>query len=323
MHEPVIKESNLKKICRKIVSICEHWLVKQFLRPIVFLLPPMLITMIATRKGLQDDAESLVGQGIGVFLNSSALLVIVGAYIYVVAFKALYAAIETYAKPEKELEVKDVFAILKSIEIVVEDKTKRMANEAKKAINSASICGKSTFLQITRPDQQIPLLVRGIRTVFEYMDSSKANFRVGLLKIENDKPIDWYSFEPISCPPRTQATGLQSPTSTVSRCIKTRSLIVIDNIQKELTKKTKKERRFVKGNVQESEEGSQLCYPVIHPATGNVEYVITIAGNRADCLVEKCAELYDWIIKQFAVRISIEHSLLLMKEKANESETAA
>ncbi|MFT5721858.1 MAG: hypothetical protein ACI9W6_002176 [Motiliproteus sp.] len=320
MLEPVIKNSIGKKICRKIIDLCESWFVKHILRPILFLLPPTLLTMLAVRNGLKPEVVEIAGQTVGDFLNNSALLIIIGAYFYVVVMKAIYAAISNFAKPAKELVVGDLLAIMKAIDIVVGDKTKRMSHEAKSVLKFSNVCGRQTFMKITRPDQQIPLLISGIRSVFEYMDDAKTLFRVGLLKIENNKPVDWYSFDPVSHPPRTQAAALKAPTSTVSQCIKARSIVVINDVQKELVKKTKKERRFMKGNLQESEEGSQLCYPLIHPATGKVEYVITIAGNRAECLTEKHSELYAWIINHFAVRVSLEHSLLIMKEKANEPE---
>lgn len=323
MHEPVVKKSWDRVICYKIVDFCESWLVKHIVRPLVFLLPPALLTMVAMREGLRDDVVAFAGETVGEFLNNSALIIILGTYIYVVIMKAIYAAIRSYAKPARELVAGDLFALIKALDIVVGDKTKRLSNEAKSAIKAEKVCGRKTFLQITRPDQQIPLLISGLRSVFEYMSGPNTAFRVGLLKIEKNRPVDWISFDPASMPPRTSAESLQAPTSTVSQCIKARSIVVIDNVQKEISKKSKNERRFMKGNLQHTENGSQLCYPLIHPATGEIEYVVTIAGNRASCLVEKHAELYAWVIEHFAVRICLEHSLLMMKERANESERYA
>lgn len=313
-----MRDSNGKKLCRNLVKLCESWFVKHLLRPVLFLLPPMLLTMVAVRQGLQAEVVEFLGPAVGGLLNQSALLIILGTYLYVVLMKAIYAGIKSYAKPEKELDVGDMVAILEALDIVVGDKAKRMGMEAKRLSQVAGVCGVKTFRQVTRPDQQIPLLIRGIRGVFEFMDTEKTIFRVGLLRIEEGKPVDWYSFDPASHPPRTQAIALKAPTSTVSQCIKSRSIVVVDDIQKELSKKTKKQRRFVRGNTQDDDQGSQLCYPLIHPATGKVEYVVTIAGNRTNCLVARHSELYAWVISHFAVRLSVEHSLLMMKEKVDE-----
>ncbi|SFU07517.1 hypothetical protein SAMN04487870_3382 [Pseudoalteromonas sp. DSM 26666] len=316
MIKPVIEGSRGKKSCRKFVEIAESWFVKYIFRPIFFLFPPILLTFSVTRKGIQQDIIDLFGQFVGTFLNNSALVIIIGAYLYVVILKAIFAAIKNYSMPEKELEADDLIALIKAIDIVVGDKTKRMGNEAKKIINMTNACSKTTFNQITRPDQQIPLLIAGLRSVFEYMDEQQATFRVGLIRVINKKPDEWFSFDPASLPPRTPANKLSAPSSTVSHAIKSKSIVVIENIQKELEKKAKSDRRFMKGNIQDNENGSQLSYPIIHPATGEVEYVITIAANREDSLKDKYKELYSWIINHFAVRIAMEHSLLLMKEKA-------
>ncbi|MBU2874162.1 hypothetical protein [Marinobacter salexigens] len=239
MHEPRIKESWGKSLCRRTVRVCESWFVKHIARPILFLFPPILVTTLAVRQGLHADVVEFAGESVGNFLNSSALIIIVGTYVYVVLMKAAYAAIRSYAKPARQLETGDLFALLKAIDIVVGDKTKRFNSEAKLRMKAADVCGRKTFLQITRPDQQIPLLIAGIRSVFEFMGSKNTAFRVGLIKIENDKPVDWYSFDPASSPPRTPAADLKAPTSTVSRCIKARSIVVVENIGKELAKKTK------------------------------------------------------------------------------------
>lgn len=67
-----------------------------------------------------------------------------------------------------------------------------------------------------------------------------------MLRIENDKPVDWFSFDPASLPPRTEAQTLSAPTSTVSQCIKNKSLVIVEDIQKELNKRTKKKGDILK-----------------------------------------------------------------------------
>lgn len=320
MNQPIVGDNRAKLCCRKIVSFCESWFVKQIARPIVFLLPPILLTSVAYRAGLKEDVVKWFGAGVGDLLNQSAFLIIVGAYIYVVIMKAIYAAINSYAKPSRELGTGDLIAILKAMNIVVNEKAKRMADKAKSALQQKNICPKRTFLQITQPGQQLYLLIAGIKSVFEYIDQEKAEYRVGLLKISGNKAVEWIAFEPYVQPPRTTPEDLNAPTSTVTHCIKTKSIVVVDDIQKELKKPTKDERRFLRSNTQ---IGSQLCHPLTHQATGKVEYVITVAGNKANCLKQKHSELYEWILNHFAVRISMEHSLLIMKEKAHEPEQSA
>ncbi len=318
MQHPVVGDNKRKKLCRLTVKFCELWSVTYFLRPLLFVLPPMIITLAVTKKSINTDIIELFGRYIGNLINNSGLIIIIGLFLYITIMKALYAAIYSYSKPAKDVDIDDLLAILKALNLVVGDKCKRMSNEVKKVLAQTTICPATTFNNITHPEQQIPLLIAGIRSVFEYMDKTNAMFRTGLLRIASGKPIEWVAFEPASNPPRTAAKNLSVPTSTVMHAIKNKSIIVVADIQAELNKKSKAIRRFVKSNTQESDQGSQLCYPVVHPATGDVEYVITIAGNKKDSLVENYAELYTWIIEHFSLRLSLEHSLLILKEKSNE-----
>jgi hypothetical protein len=323
MHRPVVGDSWLKVRARAFVSACEVWWVKNLIKPVFFLLPPMLLTAVATRQGLNEQVVQLFGNTIGDLLNGSALLILLGAYLYISAMKALYAGIEYYSKPARELGTTDLLAILKAINIVVGDKNKRFSTYLKKNLSSNSINPSVTFNEITRPDQQIALLIKSLHTVVEFMDDKNAFYRVGLMRVERGTPTEWAAFEPASHPPRTQPEQLAAPSSTISAAIKTKAIVIVEDIQEEMVRKVnKKERRFLRSNTQDGESGAQLCFPVIHGSTGCVEYVISIAGNKKACLVEEHAQLYSWIIEHFATRISLEHSLLVLKEKANVKEAA-
>lgn len=318
MHHPVVGDSWLKKQARVFVDSSEKWWVKNFIRPIFFLLPPTIATAIATKSGLQQEVVAFFGQPVGDLLNHSALIVITGSFVYIATMKTIFSAIHEYSKPERELGSKDYLAIIHALNIVVGDKNKRFSTHLKKMLSTNSASPADTFNEITRPDQQIPLLVSGIKSVFEFIDEKNVFFRVGLMSVKDGSPSEWISFEPQSSPPRTKPDQLSAPTSAISCAIRTKSIVIIEDIQKELARKTtKQDRRYIRGHTQDGEHGSQLCYPVVHAATGNVEYVICIAGDQALCLQERHAGLYRWIIDVFATRITLEHSLLILKEKAN------
>lgn len=318
MHHPVVSDSWTKKQSRRFVRFSEQWWVKNLIRPFFFILPPTLIVAIVTKQGLNHQIIDIFGPNIGERLNNSAFVILLGAFSYLALMKFIYAGIEQYSKPDKELSTEDCLAILEALNLVVGDKSKRFSNLLRKQLTLKEISPGATFLEITRPDQQIALLIKGLRSVFEYVDHTNARFRVGLLRIIKGSPTEWVAFEPATHPPRTQPDQLSAPSSTVSAALRTKSIVVIEDIQSELVKKTnKKERRFIRGNTQENEQGSQLCFPINHASTGDIEYVITIAGNKKCSLIENHSELYSWIIENFSTRISLEHSLLAIKEKAN------
>ena len=319
MHKPTSNDSFFRKSCRKITESCNHWFVRNFLRPVFFILPPSLITHAATKNNLTPQLEKLLTPEISQFLSQSSLFVLIGAFLYVAILRSIYSAIEHYSKPEREINRDDILVILTSIGLVVGDKMKRFSDQAKAAISKTILNPDQIFFELTHPEQQINLLIAALKTSIERIDQTDSFFRVGLILIKNDMPYEWACFVPAERPPRTTAVELSPPGSTVMRSIKAKSPILVEDIAKELKLKNKDKRRFLKCNTVEGEEGSQLCYPIIHPATNKVEYVITIAGNKKLCLEEKHLPLYTWLIDHFAMRVSLEHSLLLIKEKANEN----
>jgi len=323
MQRPVVGDSWGKALARSIVKISESWLIKTIIKPILFILPPTILTTIATRQGLASGITKYLNPEIANFINDSAIAILIGAYLYIVFAKAIYSLIHSYSKPSRELSLTDILAINKTFEIIVSDKYKRMSDEAKIALKSAKACPSTTFMRITKPEQQIALLIAGVRRVFEQLDDTDALFRVGLLKIENNKPTEWVCFEPMSHPPRTEATQLSAPSSAVSTSIKRKSIIVIEDIQRALSETEKDKKRFLESNTLKTDQGSQLCYPIMHASTGKIEYVLSIAGNKKGCLIEKHTSLYSWILEQFALRIALEHSLIILKEKADAQQQAA
>ncbi|MBY0417191.1 MAG: hypothetical protein K2W88_03905 [Pararheinheimera sp.] len=323
MHRPVVGDSWLKGKSRSFIAFCETWWVKNLVGPVVFLLPPMLLTSAITRPTFSAQLVQAFGQKVGDVLNSYPILLLASAFIYVALIKAIYAGISVYSKPAKDLETKDILAILHALNIVVGDKNQRFSTFLRKNLKNELLNPATTFHEITRPDQQIALLTKSLLSVFDYLDDKNTVFRVGLMRISNSAPVEWVAFEPAAHPPRTQPEQLAAPSSTISLSIRTKSIIVVEDIQNELSKKSnKKERRFLRGHTQETDQGSQLCFPITHASTGAVEYVVCIAGNKKACLIEKHAELYKWIIEHFSTRISLEHSLLVLKDKANVKEAA-
>lgn len=318
MRQPVVGDNWARTLARSFVKFSESWFIKTIARPILFILPPTLATAAATRQGLQTEIANLLPEKAAAFINESALIILVGVYVYVVATKSAYSLIKQYSKPAKEITTADLIAINKAIEIVVTDKYRRLSQEARKATGSPMLNPGQVFKKITLPETQIKLTINGIRSVFEHLDQTGSLLRVGLIRIADGKPTEWIAFEPMSHPPRTSAPQLSAPSSTVSATLKCKRIVVVEDIQAELAIKNKEKRKFLASNTQPTDQGSQLCYPVIHASTGKIEYIITIASDKKLALQESHKELYEWILEQFALRIALEHSLLLLRENSHE-----
>jgi hypothetical protein len=314
MINPVVGDNKRKALCRYIVKFCQNWFVKNFVYPALIVAPTMLL-VTSVQKG---DPVKWFGEVAGGILNAiSPVVIVVVCTLYLVLIRTIYAFVKGYAKPGKELEKNDLLAIISALDVVVAEKSKRMNRKATEIGKLQNVCAKKTFHQITQPEQQISLLVTAIHSVFEFLSQGGVDYRVGLIKVENDKPIEWVTFHPLSRPPATEASALSAPTSTVARCIKARAMVVVADVKAELGKRKKDDRRYFSTNDAKI-DGSQLCYPIIHPGTQKIQHVVTIAGNKPDSLNEKHDELYLWVLNHFVVRLSMEYSLLIMKEKAND-----
>ena len=143
------------------------------------------------------------------------------------------------------------------------------------------------------------------------------------MAVESEKLTDWFVFAPENKPPKTDAKALSNPSSSIMRSLKSKSMIIIEDIQEELKKKNKDNRRFIKGSTQAKDQGSILIIPIYCPNTRSPIYMVSIMGNKKGCLLKKNKELYSWLLDLYTQRIILEHHLLLMKESNNEEETAA
>lgn len=114
-------------------------------------------------------------------------------------------------------------------------------------------------------------------------------------------------------------TTLQSPESTICHCIKSRHIVIVEDVKAEIQKGAG--RRYVPGP-DVSSDGSQLCYPMMHHYTDSIPYVIAIAVDRRGYFRPKQRPLYEWIIEHFAVRLGLEQSLLIIKERVQDDQKA-
>lgn len=305
-----------QRCCKGVVTRCEGWFAKFVLHPLLFTLPPSAAVWLANHTELYKHLDGLVAPVVIGYLRESSFLIMIGAYLYIIVLKATYAFIVELATPERELSREDLSVILESLNEVVRDKSKRFSDCAKR-LNATDLphqVAHRAFHQITQPTQQIGLLVSALRAAFNFIDKTSASYRVGLLIIVDGKPVNWGFFDPIEPQPRTSAEELQHRGTTVMHCIKQKVPVLVEDIQAEL-RKPKSNRRYVKFYTREGEHGSLLCVPVMSPVRhGVVEYVITISGNRKDCLQERHLPLYEWIITHYSMRVGLERSLMLIKE---------
>jgi hypothetical protein len=198
----------------------------------------------------------------------------------------------------------------------VASKNERFLDSAKRSLREKWKAAK-IFREITKPEQQIALLVYAIQGIFEFIYKQKVVIKVGLMEIKQNKPKEWFAFAPKDLPPKTGADVLSVPTSAIMRCIEYGDMLVIEDMKKEISKKNKNDRHCVKGLSLDNDNGSLITMPVYCPNTREPIYVLSIRANKSQVFRVHDKERFKWILQNlFLKRIVLEHHLMLMKEEA-------
>jgi hypothetical protein len=88
-------------------------------------------------------------------------------------------------------------------------------------------------------------------------------------------------------------------------------VIVPDNAKE--ARKGRKAAFVITDPERADDEGAMICYPVSHGALGT-PYVLTVSASEAGHFKKEHRKLYEAVLYRFAIRICLEHSLMLMKE---------
>ena len=142
--------------------------------------------------------------------------------------------------------------------------------------------------------------------------STRTHFKVRLYTVVDWQVSTLMHFAPDNCPPETDVAILKNPNSAISHALRKRRLFIIQDIRAEAKKRSG--RRYVPSHVDSADEGGSLiCYPVYHVASKTVPYILTISADN-DYFHLSNKEFYDWVLGQFALRLNLEHTLLLLRE---------
>jgi hypothetical protein len=310
-------------IFRKILFFLDHWFLNFFISPIAYITSTVVVLEILTDSVMCANLIPVIGQSNVDYLKKHQIPLIFLYYIFSVFYKKFYSWITKQARLDGDLDKKGLLALINSINNVVQNKKDRFLTNTKDVL-----CHKwgssQTFDTITKPEQQISLIVTAVQGVFEAIHA-KVSFRVGLIAVENlkKKPIlkEWFSFAPNLNPPKTSIKDLSSPNSTVHKALELKNTVIVSDIRSELIKKTAK-KRFIKGNMPDDAQGSIMAKPIYCPNTKKPIYILSIIGNKKNCLLESNIEFYNWILDHYILRIVLEHHLFIMKEAANAKDRA-
>ncbi|WP_347455338.1 hypothetical protein [Acinetobacter thermotolerans] len=218
-----------------------------------------------------------------------------------------------------EKNILDRFAVvlLATIETVVEEKRKRFATAVENLLQNGTNqpTASTVFKNITQPEKQIQSIIKALEACYKTL-YPKIYFKIALMEVENHTLKKWAYFLPYTARPNTSIDELKSPESAISQALASKSIVVVEDVQKELTKTQNK--KYIKGSTKSHENWSQLCYPIRSITSNEVIFIICIAAKEANFFHNDQESLrsYEWLLDFFSSRLALEHSLAELKEKA-------
>ena len=217
-----------------------------------------------------------------------------------------------------ELTTKEYALILRSLDEIDGSKMARFGKLAGDAQSpTIALNPDSIFQTITQPATQISAIINAIYLVFR-LDAEAADPQntgaicVTLARLKKNQFEMFEAWVPQTQAPSSSKPHLRRRDSAIERAAATRKPVIISNIARELKKHG--EKRFCRGAAGSSDEGSIIAFPVFHQPTNDVPYVITIRSQHPGQYVPRLRDRYGILLQPFVIRISIEHSLALLKE---------
>ena len=284
--------------------------MRYLVAPGVLAAPPWIVNQLLdsspVSKWLRSEFPDLAGllQRYDVLFYLAA-----GAYsALLIAFaKAIAKRVES-----RSLDLAGVLTLEAAIDNVVGCKLERFEKHAN---GGAKITRDNVFATITQPSLQIAEITRGVAEYFNACRPAKKRqhlIRVLLAEIQNGKISEFVVSFPKDEPVRLTRAELNRSNSAIMTAVRSRRIVVIDSIEKELRKG--RNACYVPGGNTDDATGSIICYPVMGAARLPV-FVISIHCEEDRYFSRSKADLYAHVLSRFALRLNLEYNLLQLKER--------
>lgn len=304
-----IEHPRITKFFEIINNLASQNLVRFLFIPIVYALPVFLINSSFSNSSLAKFIIENFG-AFGSFIVAQQAWIIIIAFIIYAIFSYLFSyvkIISEYIAPQPpDLSKQHAISIIQTLEIIVQTKYKRFINTLKMDISADEI-----FNTITQPNLQKEIIIQAIKSHLE-IQFPNTLIKVGLMRISNKMCTEWENYLPSHIGPKTPISVLNSKTSCIKRSIENKTLIIVENTSEEVNKSSNS-RCYINGMTPEIESGSQICFPILHPLTNEVIYVLAVSCNRVNSFKNEDFEFYQWLLGVFTQRILLEISLEILK----------
>ena len=229
--------------------------------------------------------------------------------------------ISTFSTKSKSfVGIEGLMALIKAFESVVTAKYKRFELAHKSFLTKSDKNAESIFFEITKPDQQIAILVETLHLLTKEVARQQikgiqdGQIKVRLIQVQDNKLIDYVHWAPENFDPYTPVSKLQETESTAFLCLKNKRMILIQDVEKELTQNKRKYVPTHEGAADEFDidKGSLVCYPVYFD--NHVEFVLCISSNIPYFFRDHLKSIYKFVLDQFSARMKIEIALIKLKK---------
>ena len=302
------------RCAKKLASIySSSTFVKLFLVPMLLTFPAVVAAIYSSpqfKELMQIHFPHYLGTT-GEFVASYNWLLLIMIGVYPIILQRIGKEIHDRAH-SNGLNVDGLLALITSLDQIVGTKYVRFAAHAS---NMGNLTCDNAFRTITEPDKQIAEIVKEVCSFFNATrtEKSKSLIRVTLAVIQDGRIANLPVYYPSDEPIKSTITSLNSPESAFLTAVKTKKMVLIPDIKKELSK-SKDKRKFAETENEEDNSGSIICYPIRNGNMG-IPYVISVHCEQSGYFKNEFKDLYEHSLQRFALRLNVEHNLYVMKER--------
>lgn len=251
------------------------------------------------------------------WVDTNAWVILVSAFIYPTLLIAL-ARFVMHRVNSNGINQDVLLSLIATLDRIVGCKAKRFGGY----VTSLKQMKKDTpiekpFEAITQPNIQIAEITRGVCELFNVImkeEKPRTLIKVVLVEINNNKVVDLPVFFPEDEPPLASIKLLNQPESTIMTAVRIKKMVIISSTKKEMQKK--QGRRYVASDEDSKESDcSLICFPIRHAPTNSVPFVLSIHSDEVGVFNKENSELYEHLLGRFERRISLEYSLMTIKEE--------
>lgn len=288
-----------------------RWIFTPFITGII---PAVVVAYYSIEKFTalsKQHAPTVAG-----YLDEYVLLVMISAFIYPTLLIAA-ARFVLHRVSSNGVDRDTLLSLMAVLDRIVGCKAKRFGEYA--AGKKSSKVGQNPFEVITQPLSQIMEITRGVCELFNVLLSEakpRTLIKVVLAETQGNKIVEIPVYFPEDEPVRVDMKVLNQPESAMMTALRTRKMVIIESTKKELQKR--QNRRYIAGEEDDKDaDCSLICFPIRHEWTKSTPFILSIHSDIAGAFKYENSELYEHLLGRFERRISLEYSLMKIKEGGN------